>query len=362
MFGRLYPLSLLPVLASSLLASVSPAQTNNTQRSSITGAVTDASDAAVVSAQVTLTNNASHIIRHTTTNQTGLYTLTRDAANFARYENRALTVADSQNSPVNVQHQVSSVSQSMTVQGDTASLAEIPTLDKTGTKLEDLPASVQLIPAEVLSEQGVTMLRQAMTNASGINYGGTDSKGFYDHFVIRGLNATIYSDGFTDGDQLNGISHSLNGVERVEILEGPGSSLFGSGAPGGTINIVHFTPSSAPYYGVSLEGGSFGTISNNDFLIGPTDISGLNYRIDATFSHSDGFGSLSSHDYEVRPSLEWQLPNHVIDFAVDARHMHETPDSYGILYLNGTPITNVPNTAKYSTPFASANQPFVRPP
>lgn len=41
--------------------------------------------------------------------------------------------------------------------------------------------------------------------------------------------------------------------------------------------------------------------------------------------------------------------------------MHETPDSYGILYLNGTPVTNVPNTAKYSTPFVSANQPFVRP-
>ena len=179
--------------------------------------------------------------------------------------------------------------------------------------------------------------------------------------MIRGLNATVYSDGFTDGDQLGGVSHSLNGVERVEILEGPGSSLFGSGAPGGTINIVHFTPSSAPYSGVSLEGGSFGTISNNDFLTGPTGISGLNYRIDATFSHSDGFRSLSSHDYEVRPSLGLQLPNHVIDFAVDARHMHETPDSYGILYLNGTPITNVPNTAKYSTPFASANQPFVRP-
>jgi iron complex outermembrane receptor protein len=340
------------------------------QDATLTGRVTDPGNAAVVNAQVTLTSNGSHSTRHVTTNHEGLYTfspvgpdtytLTVEANNFARYEDAAVIVGDAKDQTINVALQLSSVSQSVTVLDNHESLEEVSTLDKTNTKLEDIPGSIQIISKEVLSEQGATMLRQGVTNSSGINYGGQDSKGFYDHFLIRGLNATVYSDGFTDGDQLGGVSHSLNGVERVEILEGPGSSLFGSGSPGGTINIVHFTPSSAPYYGVSLEGGSFGTISNNDFLTGPTGISGLNYRVDATFSHSDGFRSLSSHDYEVRPSLEWQMPHHVIDFAVDARHMHETPDSYGILYLNGTPITNVPNTAKYSTPFASANQPFVR--
>jgi iron complex outermembrane recepter protein len=290
----------------------------------------------------------------------GTYTLTLEANNFTRYENTNVTVA-AQDVTVNVKLQLSSVSQSVTVRDDHESLREVSTLDKTGTKLEDLPASIQIISKELLTEQGATMLRQGVTNASGVNYGGQDSKGFYDHFLIRGLNATIYSDGFTDGDQLGGISHSLNGIERVEILEGPGSALFGSGAPGGTISLVHYTPSSDPYYGVSLQGGSFGTVSNNDYATGPTGIAGLNYRIDGTFSHSDGFRDLSSHDYEVRPSLQWQLPRHVIDFAVDARHIHETPDSYGLIYFNGSPIKNVPITSKYSTPFASANQPFIRP-
>jgi iron complex outermembrane receptor protein len=346
-------------------------QASAAQNTTVTGKVTDPSNAAVVNAQVTLTGDTNHSTRHVTTNPEGLYTfpsvgsdtytLAVEANNFARYENAAVIVGGSKVQTVNVVLQLSSVSQSVTVLDNHESLEEVSALDKTNTKLEDVPGSIQIISQQVLSEQGATMLRQGVTNSSGINYGGQDSKGFYDHFLIRGLNATVYSDGFTDGDQLGGLSHSLNGVERVEILEGPGSSLFGSGAPGGTINIVHFTPSSAQYYGVGLEGGSFGTISNNDFLTGPTGISGLNYRIDATFSHSDGFRSLSSHDYEVRPSLEWQLPNHAIDFAVDGRHMRETPDSYGILYLNGSPITDVPNTAKYSTPFASASQPFVRP-
>jgi iron complex outermembrane receptor protein len=234
-------------------------------------------------------------------------------------------------------------------------------VSKTGTKLEDLPASVQVIPRALLSEQGATMLREGVSNASGVNVGGQDSKGYYDHFLIRGLNAQIYSDGFSDGDLLGGISHSLNGVERVEVLEGPGSALFGSGPPGGTINIVHYTPSAEFHYGGDVQAGSYGTVSNSDYIAGPTGISGLNYRVDATFSRSDGFRDLYSRDDEIRPELEWHVGSHTIDFALDLRQIHETPDSYGLLYFHGSPISDVSIDSKYSTPFAYANGNIVRP-
>jgi iron complex outermembrane recepter protein len=234
-------------------------------------------------------------------------------------------------------------------------------LSKTGTKLEDLPASVQVIPRALFSEQGATMLRDATYNASGINSGGQDSKGYYDHFLIRGLNAQIYSDGFSDGDELSGLSHSLNGVERIEILEGPGSALFGSGPPGGTINIVHYEPSSSLHYGGSLGGGSFGTLTNSDYVTGPTSINGLDYRVDTTFSHSDGFRQLGSRDDEIRPAFRWTWGDHITDFALDLRHIQETPDSYGLIYFDGEPIRNVSIDAKYSSPFTSARSNFVRP-
>jgi iron complex outermembrane receptor protein len=252
------------------------------------------------------------------------------------------------------------------VQGTTLSdRANLPSqnaaLSKTDTKLADLPISVQIIPRALMTEQGATMLRDATYNASGINSGGQDSKGYYDHFLIRGLNAQIYSDGFSDGDELSGLSHSLNGVERVEILEGPGSALFGSGPPGGTINIVHDEPSSSLHYGGSVGGGSFGTFTNSDYVTGPTGIHGLDYRVDTMFSHSDGFRQLGSRDDEIRPALRWQWGDHVTDFALDLRHLNETPDSYGLIYFDGEPIRNVSIDAKYSSPFTSARSNFVRP-
>jgi iron complex outermembrane receptor protein len=237
----------------------------------------------------------------------------------------------------------------------------VSAVSKTGTALKDLPASVQVIPRALLSEQGATMLRQGVENASGVNVGGPDSKGFFDHFMIRGLQAQVYNDGFSDGDQVNGVSHSLNGVKRIEILEGPGSALFGSGPPGGTINIVHYTPSSTFHFGGDIQSGSFGTVSSSAYVTGPTGVAGLSYRVDASASRSDGFRDLSSWDEEIRPTLEWRAGNHKVELSLEAQRIRETPDSYGLIYFHGSPITSVPIDAKYSTPFAAARGSYIRP-
>src|SRR3984957_11400514 len=240
-------------------------------------------------------------------------------------------------------------------------LQQVPSLGKTGTKLADLPASVQIIPRQVLVDQGTTTLRDAITNASGINFGGQDSLGYFDHFLIRGLNAQVYTDGFSDGDQLGGLVHSLNGVRRIEILEGPGSALFGSGPPGGTINIVHYDPSPVFHWGTSTQVNSFGGVINSNYVTGPTTIDGLNYRIDSTFGGAEGFRDLANRDYQARPEFSWQVNDHTFTFALDIRHIEQTPDSYGLIYLKGSPSTDGSSTAKYSTPFSFAHQDYVRP-
>jgi iron complex outermembrane receptor protein len=241
-----------------------------------------------------------------------------------------------------------------------APLQQVAAVGKTGTKLADLPQSVVIVPREVVREQGGTSLRDAVRDVSGINEGGSSSYGFFDRFTIRGLDARIYSDGFPDGDQFNGFPHSINGVERIEVLKGPGSALFGSTTPGGTIDIIHFAPSSVPAYGTGVQVGSFGSWSDSIYATGPTTIPGLNYRVDGLLQHSDGFRELDSANYEIRPVLSWTGDNHVVTFALDLRHIERTPDSYGIVYVNGPPLAAVANTAKYSTPFAMGDQDFER--
>ncbi|WNC95026.1 TonB-dependent siderophore receptor [Paraburkholderia sp. FT54] len=238
---------------------------------------------------------------------------------------------------------------------------QVTGVSKTGTALGDLPMSVQEIPRGLLTEQGATKLQQAVSNASGVSVGGTDAKGFFDHFMIRGLQAQVYTDGFSDGDQVNGVVHSLNGVERVEILEGPGSALFGSGPPGGTINIVHYTPSPQFHYGADVQAASFGTVTGSAYVTGPTGVPGLNYRVDATGATSDGFRDLAYWNKEIRTAFQWKLGDHKFDFSIEAQDTRSTPDSYGLIYLNGTPIHSVPIDAKYSTPFAFARSNYVRP-
>ncbi len=239
-------------------------------------------------------------------------------------------------------------------------LAQAPALGKTGTKLEDLPASVNIVPATTVREQGGLSLTDAITrNVSGINVGGSSTYSFFDRYLIRGMDARIYTDGFSDGDQSNGYPHSLNGVQQIEVLKGPGSALFGSTTPGGSINIVHFLPSPVPSYGISGQVGSFGLVSTSMYATGPTTIEGVNYRVDGLAQRSDGFRGLKSADYEIRPVVGWTHGDHVTTFAVDLRHIEQTPDTYGIPYVNGLPA-NVPREFHYSTPFGVGNQDLER--
>jgi iron complex outermembrane recepter protein len=183
----------------------------------------------------------------------------------------------------------------------------------------------------------------------------------YDHFLIRGLNAQIYEDGFSDGDHPGGVSHTLNGVDHIEVVEGLGSAFFGSRPPGGTINIVHYKPSADLHYGASVQAGSFNTVVNNDYITGPTTLPGSSYRIHGASSHADGFRDLASHDDEILPQLQYQWAAHTTNLALDLRQINETPDSYGIIYFNGTPLRNVSINSKYSTSFALSQETYVRP-
>lgn len=236
--------------------------------------------------------------------------------------------------------------------------APAPAIGKTGTALEDLPASVQVVTKALTDEQGATGVKGAVTrNVSGISEGGGSSYGFFDRFTARGLDMNFMSDGLGDGPMTNGYNRTLTGVERVEVLKGPGSALFGSGAPGGTINLVRAKPSATAEYGGSQRVASFGTTDTTAYATGPTGAAGVSYRVDGGYHYTEGFRELAGRSFELLPTVEFRPKggDHTVTAALEYRHLDQVPDSYGIPF-QGTHLAAVSRDNIYYSPMANTHQ------
>ena len=175
---------------------------------------------------------------------------------------------------------------------------------RTDTPLRDIPQSIQVIPQQVLRDQQVTRLDDALRNIAGVTPEFTDGPGVY--YRIRGFdlsNNNLLRNGLPDPGV--GDSVELANVERVEVLRGPASVLFGLGNPGGNINIVTKSPLSEPFYAVDATVGSY------SFYRGAVDLSGpLNnsktvlYRLNTAYRNSGSFvDSYSSENFNISPTI-----------------------------------------------------------
>lgn len=143
------------------------------------------------------------------------------------------------------------------VQGYSATATE--TGMKTDTPLGEIPQSVSVVGQEEMRDQGSQNLQQAVRYVPGVvaDAYGLDTRG--DSSIIRGTEAAEYIDGLrsTYGYYFNKIRIDPFFMERVEVLRGPASVLYGQAPVGGIINAVSKRPQETPYNGVTVEYGNF---------------------------------------------------------------------------------------------------------
>ncbi|MBW4553701.1 MAG: TonB-dependent siderophore receptor [Aphanocapsa sp. GSE-SYN-MK-11-07L] len=160
---------------------------------------------------------------------------------------------------------------------------------RTDTPLRDIPQSIQIVPQEVLREQQAYRLDDALRNVAGVTP--EFSAGAAVYYKIRGFgvsNNNVLRDGLPDPGV--GDSVELAGVERIEVLKGPASVLFGLGNPGGSINIVTKPPLSEPFYGIDATVGSYRFYRGAVDLSGPLDDSKTAlYRLNVAYRNSGSF-------------------------------------------------------------------------
>ncbi len=174
---------------------------------------------------------------------------------------------------------------------------------------DDVPAQVSSIPQELLRQQAVNSIGEALKNASGVQ--AFRWYGAYEQYTIRGFNDPD-RDGnnvmLVDGMRMGGNRYGTqtNNVQSIEVLKGPSSVLYGRGAVGGAINIVRKKPQVVRAYDFSYRLGSFnthqaaggatGTIGSNSRLL---------YRVDSSFETSDGWRDAGADRFNLSPSLTW---------------------------------------------------------
>ncbi|NEO28721.1 MAG: TonB-dependent receptor plug domain-containing protein, partial [Kamptonema sp. SIO4C4] len=161
------------------------------------------------------------------------------------------------------------------------------TATRTEAPILEVPQSVQVIPQEVLEDQQVTSLDESLRNVSGVFGGTTEGTGF--RFSIRGFQrASVLQDGFdiSASDNLGRSGFQtfaeVANLERIEVLKGPSSILYGELNPGGVINLVTKKPLPEPFVEAELAVGSRNFVEPRIDLSGPlTSDDSLLYRVNA---------------------------------------------------------------------------------
>lgn len=187
---------------------------------------------------------------------------------------------------------------------------ETVTATKTDTPVIEVPQSISVVTQDQIREQGAQTLNQVLRYTSGV---APETRGSaatrLDQFTVRGFGATTFLDGlrvFGSRDALPQVDAYR--LERVDVLKGPSSVMFGQGGPGGLVNQISKRPLAERLNEVEVQVGNF------DYRRANFDFSGLVddnrtflYRLTGAGYLSDGqIDATKERRYFVSPSLTWQ--------------------------------------------------------
>ena len=208
--------------------------------------------------------------------------------------------------------------------------AATTTLGKQKQALKDVPQAVSVVTRQLIADQGDINMKDVLKNVSGITFVAGEGGRSGDSIILRGFSAfgDTYRDGQRDVAQYN---RDPFNDERIEVLKGASSMLFGRGSTGGVINQV----SKTPFAGEQVELST--TIGTNDFYRGTADINqalsdtaAIRLNVMATNDGSpDGISESKRHG--IAPSIAFGLGEPT---TIVLSHMQ--------LKENNTPMLGVP--------------------
>jgi iron complex outermembrane recepter protein len=180
---------------------------------------------------------------------------------------------------------------------------------KTDTPILENAQSISVVTRDQIDQQGALNLNQAVRYTSGVtpeSRGAVGSR--YDLFKVRGFDAVSYLNGLKL-QKMNFVSPQVDPylLERIEILKGPASVLYGQSPTGGLLNQVSKRPTATPFGEVGVR---FGNFAHSDLTFdfgGPVDKDGkVLYRLTGIGQMEDGqVSQTQSQRVAIAPSVSW---------------------------------------------------------
>ncbi|ARB27184.1 TonB-dependent siderophore receptor [Pseudomonas tolaasii] len=162
---------------------------------------------------------------------------------------------------------------------------------KTDTALIETPQSISIVTKDQMRAQNAESLNQILRYSAAVvpeTRGATASR--LDQLTIRGFAPATYLDGLRLPSSRDASPQKdAFDLERVEVLRGPASVLYGQGTPSGVINMVTKRPLDTPFHEIGVEYGTFNKKRTTFDLSGPIDDQGIySYRVAGLFDDADG--------------------------------------------------------------------------
>lgn len=202
---------------------------------------------------------------------------------------------------------------------------------QTDTPLVEIPQSVSVISEQQIDDRQPQSLDEALSSVAGLKQSNTLG-GTQDAILKRGFGGNRDNSILRNGQQSVQARNFTPTTQRVEVLKGPASLLYGIQDPGGVINVVTKKPQQEARYQASSYFTSFGGGGVQADLTGPLNDNGLSYRLIADKQQYDywrNFGEIEQG--VVAPSIAWQ--NDTTSILLDYEHM-----DYAVPFDRGTYI------------------------
>ncbi|MBP2857613.1 TonB-dependent receptor [Dickeya oryzae] len=188
---------------------------------------------------------------------------------------------------------------------------------RTDSRLLDIPQAVNVVPQQVLEDQAVRNLDDALYNVSGITQANTVG-GTQDAVMKRGFGDNRDGSILRDGVRSIQARNVTPTTERVEVLKGPASMLYGWGDPGGMINIISKKPQLVQKTHIEGWNSSFNGGGGQFDVTGPISTSGLAYRLIVDHDETDYWRNFGrNRQTTVAPSLMWYGENTTVLVAYE---------------------------------------------